>query len=265
MRKTVRIDWAYPLRPALTAAEPKPPPDAARGDKKNYAERLSRELAVLMAEVLRKKYPQITPTDEGGGHEFPTGADHGKKRLDVRVWDDRLGLLLDVSIKTYSFADWHSRESRAYRYTKNIVRNDHELRAEADSVHRRQPYAVLVAVMFMPVEASIDGDGAGHSSFAHAVRVLRRRTGRRDGADPSMHLFERVYVALYETSGEHRGAASFFNVTNLPPRSGRPSATTTLDLQGLVDEIADHVDQRNDFTPEWLDLEDHDDGEDGEP
>lgn len=260
MRRGTPINWAYPLRDALSATEPKPAPNAARGDKKNYAERLSRELALLMAEALRKKYPRVTPT-RAGGHEFPTGADHGKKRLDVRVWDDRLGLLLDVSIKTYSFADWRSREQRAYRYTKNIVRNDHELRAEADSVHRRQPYAVLVAIIFMPVEACIDGEGAGHSSFAHAVRVFRRRTGRRDGADPSMHLFERVYVALYEASGEHRGAVSFFDVTRLPPRIGRPPSAVTADLQGLVDEIVDHVDRRNDFAPEWLDLEDDGSGD----
>jgi hypothetical protein len=255
-RAAPAIDWAYPLRAVLDAVEPKPGPEAPRGDKKNYAENLSRKLATLVAGALRHKYPNITPTVAGHGHEIPTGADHGNKRLDVRVWNERLGLLLDVSIKTYSFQDWRTREHRAYRYTKNIVRNDHELRAEADSVHRRQPYAVLVGIIFMPAEAALDGEGTGHSSFAHAVSVFRRRTGRRDGTDPAMHLFERFYVALYESTGEHRGAVTFFDAKQSPPRNGRPPAGLTVDLQGLVDETIEEVDRRNDFSPAWLDFED---------
>src|SRR5262245_51314612 len=215
-----------PLRSVLDALEPKPDVSASREDKHAYASRLSRSLAVLIASALRPRFPKIIPTPDDTGHESPTGSASGKKRLDVKVWDDKLGLELLVSIKTYSFRDWSSKTKTAGRYTKNVQRNGMELKDEADVIHRRQPYSVMVALFFLPIDACDDGDVSassdkGASSFASVVRRLRHRQGR--AIDPNERSFDRfdlaekLYVALYEPIGdETRGWLRFFDVANNP-------------------------------------------------
>ena len=228
------------LRAALDAAGLKPAATAAQAEKKNYAQRLSNALAQVIADALRGEYPTITPTATGAGQEATVGVDRGKKRLDVKVSDSSLGLILSVSIKTYSFQDYSPSKEQLGRWTKNIVRNDHELRGEAMVLHQRQPYSVLVGLMFEPYEICDDGDptktsDAGKSSFAHHVGVLAKRAGRgrrrvygaNEGAfvdfgaeDPRYDRFERVFIGLYEQAGETRGSVRFFDVEASPPETG---------------------------------------------
>lgn len=263
----------HSLREALDRAAPKPHPRADRDDKKNYAQRLSNALAQTVADALRPAFPTITPTADGLGQESEVPIERGAKRLDVKVTDPTLGLLLDVSIKTYSFQDYERRRDRLGRWTKNIVRNDHELRGEAMVLHQRQPYSVLVALMFEPYEICEDGNPSSRSdraksSFAHHVTTLAKRTGRgrrpiygaeRDayvdyGAQDARHdLFERVYVGLYEQRGKYRGAVRFFDVEKPPPRHGRPSEESTLTFEDLTQQIREDVDRRNRTAPTWAD------------
>lgn len=239
-----KFDAAHPLREAFDRAEPRPGPRDDRAEKKNYAERLSRELAKVVADALRGKYPRITPTSDGREQESPTVGDGGKKRVDVKVWDDRAGLILSVSIKTYSFQDYSPKNDELGRFTKNILRNDHELRAEADVIHRRQPYAVLIGLVFMNEAAAHDASGPkGHSSFVHAVATFRKREGRGGPDDPRFDRFERVFIGLCTHTGDDRGAVSFFDTRDTPKRNGLPSRLLSFD--DLVDEVVAEVDRRN--------------------
>lgn len=260
-RRKPQIDIERPMR-ALLDELSKPPVSAPREDKHAYASGLSRKLAVLLARALRPVFPSVLPTEDDIGHESPTGSAEGKKRLDVKVWDDTLGLVLLVSIKTYSFQDWDGKKKRAGRYSKNIKRNGLELKDEADVIHRRQPYSVIVAIMFMPFNACEDGDPSktsgiqGVSSFASAVGRLRVRTGR--AIDPDERRFERfdlaerLYVGLYEYDDTSlRGAVQFFNVEDDPPRTGRPSEAMTTSLKQLVAEVKGLVDERNTKGIDW--------------
>jgi hypothetical protein len=247
----------FPLRTALEAAEPKPPVSALREPKHAYAFQLSRALARTMASALRPRFPQVLPTEKDVGHESPTKADFGRKRVDVKVWDEDLGLSLLVSIKTYSFRDWNTKKQTANRYTKNVRRNRLELQEEAARIHRRQPYAVLIAVMFEPITACDDGKPgvgeSGISSFAHAVRELRHQAGRTSHAG-APELFERVFIGLYEYDDPaRRGQVRFFDVTQPPPRTGRPKHT--LALSELMDEIHSLTEQRNKDLIEWGEAE----------
>lgn len=254
---TRAVDWDRPLRVALDAAEPRPALTSDRSLKKNYAERLSRGIASLFADALRPTYPGVTPRAGGEGQESPVGADRGRKRLDVKVWDDMLGLLVAVSVKTITFRDWVAKDERAGRYTKNMVRNDHELRAEASVIHRRQPYSVLIGCLFLPIDACDDG-GAGDratSSFAHAVVTLRKRTGRQVPTDPA-ELFERIFVGLFELEGGARGAVRFFDVAMPPPRVGRPRQVDTVSLRAVIDQIRAVEQARNERAPVWGEAED---------
>jgi hypothetical protein len=249
------IDLKQPLAKPLASAEPKPPESATREEKHRYALNLSRELAMLMAGSLRSRYPDILPRKDASGHESATWGATGKKRADVKVWDQAKGLLLLVSIKTYSFRDWSAKKKTASRFTKNIKRNRFELQDEAVTIHRRQPFAVMVGVMFMPIAACDDGDPSkskgpqGISSFAHAVAVLRSQAGREDENDVA-EKFERLYIGLYEYEDEtRRGEVGFFDVMRPPPRAGRPPSLAT--LEQVVKEIDDVTTQRHTDVIEW--------------
>lgn len=270
---------SVPLLAALEAADPKPGPKAEREDKKNYAQRLSNRLAIVVADGLRDHYPDVTPSETGIGAEAAIEVDKGRKRLDVKVIDPNLGLILCTSIKTYSFQDYEKKNDRLGRWTKNIIRNDHELRGEAMVLHQRQPYSVLVAALFEPFETCDDGDPSKpsdrfKSSFAHHVTTLAKRTGRGKrpvynagedawvdfGADdPRYDLFERVFIGLYEAEGPQRGRTRFFDVEQPPPRNGRPSEAMTLSFDEFIAEIQATVERRNRFAPTWAEPEEESD------
>lgn len=255
-----------PLRQLLDGLEPKPDVSADREDKHAYAMALSRKLAVFVARALRPAFPNVLPTEDDLGHESLTGSAEGKKRLDVKVWDETLGLLLLVSLKTYSFRDWSTKTKKAGRYTKNIQRNGKELKDEADVIHRRQPYSVIVAIMFVPDSACLDGNPLsssnvqGPSSFASIVRRLRVRTGRAVSPDEKRFdrsdLTERLYIGLYRYDDPDRGALRFFDVMRDPPRNGIPPTSATVSLDQLVAEIKRLVDERNRTGIEWATLTD---------
>jgi hypothetical protein len=242
---------AGPLFDALRAAGlPKPATltesgSDNRANKKNWAQRFSNALAMIVAEQLRPKYlnARVTPRTDGSGQEYSVGGKVDRKRTDVGIWDDAAGLVAGVSIKTYTFRDTHkatkTKPARIGRYVRNVKRNDMELRDEADTLHRRQPYAVLTALFFMNEDACWDGV-AGQSSFAHAVFTLRKRTGRA-GPDARFDLFEQVFIGLFDQAGHVR----FFDVRQSPRRNQPPKDSDTIGLAEVLDRLDDAVVFRN--------------------
>jgi hypothetical protein len=213
-------------------------------EKKNYAETLSRALAQRLANTLRPAFPGILPDPQGRGQESRARSAKGIKKLDVNYSTVELGLGLGLSIKTVNF-----RDAGTKRYTKNYTRADGELRAEASDYHVRQPYAVLVGIVFMPLDACDDGSQAA-SSFGQAVTIFRFRAGRNEPtADPN--LFERMFIGLYDTTAEQFGRVGFFDVMDAPPRKGRPARLLT--FAELVQRIQDTYDARNSPVFEWAD------------
>lgn len=244
---------------ALEAAEPRPEASADRGPKKNYAERFSNTLAVLIANRLRAtgQFDGILPDFDGTGRESQSASGRNKKakKTDVNYSTKSSGLELLVSIKTLSFKDAKRKRSKEVetvtyeRYTKNMVRNDHELRAEAMDHHERHPFAVLVGALFLPVDSCDDGAN-DKSSFAHAVMTFRNRAGREKPSEPPQ-FFERFYLALYEWEGNKRGNVGFFDITSSPPKRGRPK--TLLALEEVIAEIVKVYGLRNRRYIEWAD------------
>lgn len=254
---------AFPTAPetfasVLDQVGPRPDEKGGAAPKKNYAESLSNRIAVWLAAKLRAEgdFPKILPNPDGSGRETTVASGKSKKpkKTDVRFSTADTGLELLVSIKTYSFRD--ARKDKATnkvvlgRYTKNMVRNDHELRAEAMDIHERFPYAVLVGIMFMPFSACDDGK-EDKSSFAHAVMTLRARGGRVEPSDPHQQ-FERMFIGLYEHDGARRGDIAFFDLMTPPPRRGRPRLGL-VDDQALVREIVKSYGIRNRRYMDWAD------------
>ena len=91
------------IRNELKNAGPRPAAEADRTGKKNYAERLPRQLAQKVADELREDFPGVTPNADGRGHESPARTAKGFKKLDVNYSTLELGLGLGVSIKTINF------------------------------------------------------------------------------------------------------------------------------------------------------------------
>lgn len=234
------------IRDQLRAAGPRPESGLA-DSKKNYAERLSRHLATMFANALRSDFPAITPSADGRLHEKPARTAKGLKKLDVNYSTTELGLALGISIKTINFVD-----GKSGRYTKNYTRVDNELRAEAKDYHQRQPYAVLVAVLYLPSDACHDGNPKTKtpSSFGQAVRHLRFRSNRRNPTNEE-ELFERVFVGIYEPSGRDEGDVWYFDVTVAPPMNGRPVARDRWDFDAVIRSIRNEYDRRNNPPFEW--------------
>ena len=166
----------------------------------------------------------------------------GQKQLDVNFSTPGLGLALGISLKSV-----HLREEKgAQRYTHNMKRNKEELRIEASGYHKRQPYAVMIAVLFLPFDSADDAKKKhSSSSFGSWVRHLRPYTGRQDPKN-DIDKFEKIYIGLYEPDGS---ALRFFDVQEAPPKNGRP--TQVLDYRRFLDEVYHTYLRRNEAEFMW--------------
>jgi hypothetical protein len=206
--------------------------ELGRGEKKNFAQRLSTAIAQKTADVLRSRCPGINPGADGRFHESKSAGSKGLKKLDVNYSTVRSGLELAVSIKTYNFKD-----ETTGRFTKNSRRLDGELRAEAQDCHERQPFAVLSGYLFLPDVAANDGK-LGPSSLKHNANVLAQRTGRvSKSAEAS--LFELVFIGVYSAGGSVR----FFKADSDVPDNGLPG--TTVSFSDTLAEICASHEERN--------------------
>lgn len=210
--------------------------EIGRGQKKNFAQRFSNSIAQKIANALRPRFKGILPDELGQGHESKSRAAGGAKKLDVNYSTKDMGLGLAVSVKTVNF-----RDEKTKRFTKNIKRADGELRAEAQDCHMRQPYAVLVGIILLPLESATDGIDSG-SSLHHAWDVFSRRGGRHT-TDGDHSRFEKVFIGLYESAGLRAGSVAFFDVSTEPPQRGAPS--TTLTFSGVIKQTERAFADRN--------------------
>lgn len=216
---------------------------STQADKKNYAEAFSRALALRFANQLRATFPGILPNEDGSRQESYARSSRGVKKLDVNYSTPELGLGLGVSIKTLNF-----RDAKSNRYTKNYTRIDNELRAEAHDYHERQPFSVLIAIIFLPHDSYDDGGKSSPSSFGSAVQLFRNRAGRKSHKN-SEGNFEGVFIGTYVPDGTQAGNVEFFNVMSTPPKTGRPKNTWS--IKQLVSEITAIYDARNNPKDQW--------------
>lgn len=235
---------------AFEAAAPRPPDDASRSDKKNFAERLSRHLSTAFANALRPSFFGIKPDIDGAGQESYARTSKGVKKLDVNYSTPELGLGLGLSIKTLNY-----RDGGTGRYTKNYTRIDNELRAEALDYHKRQPFAVMSAVLFLPLDSVADGKGkkaTAVSSFGQAVRAFRHRAGRVTPHDEP-ELFESMHIGLYPPDTGSGLQVRFFDVMHPPPRNRLPDEEALMSFEGLTQRIVEVYDARNKPKFDWAD------------
>jgi hypothetical protein len=235
------------LADVLRASEPRPQLGAPSVEQNKYAVRFANNMARLIASGLRsipgRVFHGVLPDEFGRGVEAPARAVRGPKRLDVNYSTPQLGLALGISLKAV-----HIRETSGSRgYTHNTKRNDEELRVESSGYHTRQPFAVMIAVLFLPDDACEDARGDHPSSFGKWVHYLRPLTGRSDPGDDAA-LFERVFIGLYDPAGTRM---EFFDVGSAPPKRNRPGKL--LSFAEFLGEVKRTYDRRNHVEFEWSD------------
>jgi hypothetical protein len=181
--------------------------------KNKYAIRFADEMGKQIAEDMRPKLPGITASAAKSA-----GSVRGKKQLDINFSTPELGLVVGISLKSVHLRE----ETGGKRYTHNMKRNEEELRIEAAGYHKRQPYAVMIGVLFLPFDSCADAKGNDtSSSFGSWVRHLRPYAGRAEHHDEQDRL-EKIYIALYELDGS---ALSFFDIEADPPKNACPPST----------------------------------------
>lgn len=242
------------MQAVLQAAEPRPDPGEQQHKKTQYAERFAVALAAVLARDLGRRLPGIAASTKRTAKSA-----HGMKQLDVNFSTPELGLALGISLKSVHLRD----ATGGDRYTHNMKRNEEELRIEASGYHRRQPYAVLVGLLCLPIDSCSDAKTATTaSSFGSWVRHLRPYTGRMAPSDEADRL-ERLYVLLYAPDGS---ALQFFDVRCNPPRNGLPPQEgqlfddhhpqlprRLLSYIEFLDEVHRVYGQRNSTSFDWAD------------
>jgi hypothetical protein len=167
--------------------------------------------------------------------ENPSQAVRDPKKVDINYSTPQSGLGLAMSFKSVHFGEeMHGNAA----FTHNRKRNDEELRVEATEHHLRQPYAVFVAVVFLPFESCTDFDTSSFGSWVEYLWPLKGRVSVEDPPD----RFELVFIGLYARDGSKLG---FYEVGGAVerPRSGRPRQL--LDLTGFLKRVKAVYDQRN--------------------
>jgi hypothetical protein len=242
------------LQRVLSASQPRPPVESDTSEKIQYAVRFADQMASHLAADLSPRLKGIQATTKRSA-----GAVSSKKQLDINFSTVGHGLVVGISLKSVHLRDYSKKKKKIGRYTHNMKRNEEELRIEASGYHKRQPYAVMIGVLFLPFE-SCDDAKVGASSFGSWVRHLRPYCGR-NGPDDEIDRFEKLYVALYEPEGSD---LRFFDVEGDPPKYGRPATEgTLLDGKGRIrrmltyaeflDAIYQAYEKRNPVGFRWAD------------
>jgi hypothetical protein len=228
------------LLAAITDAGPKPADSAPQASKKNWSQRLSDLLALAIAEDLRGRGLKGTmpnrPTALGlktklipKGSERRLAGGVGAKKVDVTWATEESGLLLACSVKTIMFRD---KQSQAFQ--KNLVNRRGDLLVEALTLHKRFPYAVVTAFLFIDVGAATDQTPRRRSTFVNAFPRLRLFTRRPDPSGRE-EQFERFYLILTDTTATTPSIQAF-EVND----SSRP-----VDLSEAFDDISELLGERN--------------------
>ena len=179
---------------AIRAAGPRPDDAASREVKKNYAERLSNQVALAIAARLRDLGLMGCQPDAAGGRERQFAGGIGAKKVDVSHATEEDGLILGVSVKSISFADRRTRN-----YQKNLTNRRGDLLAEATTLHQRFPYAVIGGLFLFDEGAERDGTGRRPSTVVTAHEYFCA-FDRRHSQSNAVEKFEALGLVLYRPS-----------------------------------------------------------------
>lgn len=217
---------------AFRALRQKPDDGAKQPEKKAYSEAMSARIAVALASELRARgMTETRPAEPGelglSGAERRLAGGIGAKKVDVTWTTEESGLLLGISVKTINF-----RDRRTGNFQKNLTNRRGDMLAEALTLHRRFPYAVVAGFLFLDMGAKADQTAKRKSTFENALPRLRLFTGRQDPAGRD-EQYERLYIVLVDAN-QFRPVFECYHVSDA--REAIPLSDVMDDLVGLVAE-----------------------------
>lgn len=213
------------IKDAIKGCSPKPSDNEKRATKKHYSERLSEEVARVLAVRLRALgVPECQP-DEDAGKERQFAGGIGAKKVDVSFATETGGLILGISVKSICFPDKKSKN-----FAKNLPNRRGDMLAEATTLHQRFPYAVLGGLFLFEHRADKDGTSKRISTFKRAREIFRLFTGRSDRSN-SVEKYEVFCIAKFNPVAPFNYACFIANA----------SKSTTLDdfLLRLLEKVAE--------------------------
>ena len=174
-----------PLRRAL-AAVPRPLDAAVQGEKTAYGTHLAKQMAmVLSGELTSMGVPDCRPNPtSGSGAERSFAGGIGSKQVDVSYATEEIGLVMGISIKGIYFPDATRLKKDGHTYfAKNLVNRKGDMLAEATTLHKRFPYAVLGGLFFFDRRAASDNRSAKRSTYDRCHRAFKPFANRLSHAD----------------------------------------------------------------------------------
>lgn len=223
----------FNLRSALDSVTV-PAPGASTAEKTRYAEGLSREFTQALETSMRTHFPH---TFSGGGTGIPAASARGIKSIDVAFNIQGLFLGLGVSVKTVGIPE------SGRGYVHNMKRISEEWALETINYHRYMPFAIIVGILFLPVDSA--SDRALTSSLCTAVNHFRVFAGRVDHREYE-EMMERIYIGLYQRKPfPLYGTARFFNVLRAVPTRGLPPKGDLQTFESVKDELVAAFKVRN--------------------
>lgn len=212
----------------------KPADSESQATKRNWNQKLSNAFALAIAEELRHRgMKEARPAGPGelglSGAERRLAGGIGAKKVDVSWATEESGLLFAASVKTIMF-----RDGKTSNFQKNLVNRRGDLLVEAVTLHRRFPYSVLAAFLFIDHQAAEDGTARRKSTFRNAFPRLRLFTRR---PDPSAReeQFERFYLLLVD-SNTFQPTITAFEVND---------ENVEVELDAALNEIVELLGERN--------------------
>ncbi len=214
---------------ALRLAGPKPAESAGRAAKKAYTERISHRLAPAVSAMLQERGLKGCLPNPRGGTERRYAGGIGAKKVDVSYATPEGGLILAVSIKCIGF-----RDKKSGNFQKNVPNRKGDMLAEAVTLHKRFPYAVMGGLFLFDHGAHEDGTARRRTTFATAHRLFEPFANRRLPSD-APESYEVFGFILYDVDGNDP------KYTYHP--LGRPDQPAPLTI--FIDSLLERMEERN--------------------
>jgi len=220
---------------AIRNAGKKPADSEKQSAKKNYAERVSNEVAKYLSSRLRQLGLSGCLPDERSGRERQFAGGIGPKKVDVSYATDEDGLVLAVSVKSICF-----RDKKTNNFQKNLTNRRSDLLSEATTLHQRFPYAVVGGFFLFEEGAAEDHTARRVSTFITAHEYFRTFNDRGDQAN-AVQKFEVLGIALYSPRDPFE--VRYFNV-------GKPETPASIEdfLLRLLERVAERNPERFRFS-----------------
>ena len=170
----------------ILAKNPKPADEDKQGAKTGWATKFARGIAMELSEEFRQRGAATCQPDPqtGKGSERRFAGGIGAKQVDVSLASDEFGLAMAVSMKGIYFPDATALNAKAgnWNFAKNLMNRKGDMIAEAVTLHKRFPYAVVGAIFLFDERAAIE-KVEGKSTYLRAHDNFAAFTGRASHAD----------------------------------------------------------------------------------